>query len=46
MKNHSNLLGFDVKILKEGFERGWERLKTSFPQKSSLKSHLWAFRDC
>ena len=38
MKNHSNLLGFDVKILKEGLLREWERFKTSFPRKSSLKS--------
>ena len=28
MKNHSNWLDFDVKILKEGFKRGWERFKT------------------
>ena len=34
MKNHSNLLGLDVKIVKEGFERGWERFKTGFPQKA------------
>ena len=38
MKNHSNWLGFDVRILKEGFKRGWERFKTGFPRKSSLKS--------
>ena len=38
MKNCSNWLGFDVKILKEGFKRGWERFKTSFPRKSSLKN--------
>ena len=31
MKNCSNLLGFDVKILKERFKRGWERFKTGFP---------------
>ena len=30
MKNHSNWLGFDVKILKKGFKRGWERLKIGF----------------
>ena len=38
MKNHSNWLGFDVKILKEGFKRGWERFKTGFPRKNSLKA--------
>ena len=38
IKNHSNWLGFEVKILKEGFIRGWERFKTGFPRKSSLKS--------
>ena len=27
MKNYSNWLGFDVKIVKEGFKRGWESLK-------------------
>ena len=32
MKNHSNLMGFDEKIVKEGFKRGWERFKTSFPR--------------
>ena len=39
MKNHSNSnwLGFDVKILKEGFKREWERFKTGFPQKNTLK---------
>ena len=31
MKNYSNWLDFDVKILKQGFQRGWERFKTSFP---------------
>ena len=36
MKNHSNWLGLDVKILKKGFKRGWERFKTSFPQKKTL----------
>ena len=34
MKNYSNWLGFDVKILKEGFIRGWEKFKTCFPQKA------------
>ena len=34
MKNHSNCLGFDVKMVKRGFKRGWERFKTSFPQKA------------
>ena len=45
MKNHSNWFGFDVKILKEGFIRGWEKFKTSFPRKSSLKSWFWVFHD-
>ena len=34
MKNHSNLLGLDVKIVKEGFKREWKRLKTGFPRKA------------
>ena len=34
MKNHSNLLGFDEKIVKEGCKRGWERFKIGFPQKA------------
>ena len=35
-------MGFDVKILKEGFIKGWEMFKTSFPQKAL---YFWAFRD-
>jgi len=27
-------LGFDVKIVKEGLKRGWERFKTGFAQKA------------
>ena len=38
MKNHSNWLGFNVKILKEGFKKGRERFKTGFPWKGSLKT--------
>ena len=34
MKKHSNWLDFDVKILKKGFKRGWERFKTNFPWKA------------
>ena len=34
MKNHSNWLGFDVKIVKEGFKRGWEMFKTGFSWKT------------
>ena len=34
MKNYSNLLDLDVKIVKEGLKRGWERFKTGFPQKA------------
>ena len=45
MKNYSNWLGFDVKIVIEGFKRGWERFKIGFPQKSYLKSCFWAIRD-
>ena len=47
MKNDSNWLGFDVKIVKKGFKRGWERFKRgwerfkiSFPWKNSLKSYF------
>ena len=31
-------MGFDVKILKEMFKRGWERFKTSFPRKALKKA--------
>ena len=34
MRNHSNWLGFDVKVLKERFKKGCERFKTGFPWKA------------
>ena len=34
MKNHSNWLGFDIKIVKEGFKKGCEKFKIGFPQKA------------
>ena len=41
MKNHSNWLDFDVKILKKGFIRGCERFEIGFPWKSSLKTNIY-----
>ena len=34
MKNHSNLLDFDIKIMEVGLKRGWERFKTGFSRKT------------